>query len=234
MRQDAGSTSTASALRSTRGASSDGFTLLEIIVAIAASFLVVGAVFMLYDSFTVAARSFQESRGDLETATRALDCIERDLACAMRTGKEEGAPFLLLPPSASPTESSVIVFHTVFTPESSTAEETGIPEIEKVRYNVETDRADPSRGFVLVRESSGRAVETTVANAGAREELAPNVRQFVVEVFDGKNWQNRWPSPDSGAMPAAARVVLAVGQSDTNAALEAIIPIRAGQSKLDK
>jgi type II secretory pathway component PulJ len=230
----AGPTSTAIDDCVSRVCSSAGFTLLEIVVAIAASFLIVGAVFMLYDSFTVAACSFRDRQGDFATATRALDRVERDLACAMRTGKEEGAPFLLLPASASPNDSSVLVFHTVFTPPASAAEDSDIPSIEKVRYSVETDRNNPARGLILFRESADRAAATAVANASVREELASNVRQFIVEAFDGKNWRNSWPAGDTGPMPTGARIVLAVGQSDTNNALESIVPISVGQPSQNK
>ena len=229
----AGSTSTATHECFVCSHSFAGFTLLEIIVAIAASFLIVGAVFMLYDSFTVAACSFRDRQGDLAAATRALDRVERDLACAMRTGKEEGASFLLLPASASPNESSVLVFHTIFTPQSS-REDPDIPGIEKVRYSVETDRADPARGLILVRESTDLAAATAVADTNVREEMATNVRQFIVEVFDGKTWQNSWPSANSGPMPTGARIVLAIGQSDTNNTLESIVTISVGQPRQDK
>ena len=182
------------------GRSSSGFTLLELMVALAIAALLVATLFAAYHAATRTARHQVLRERGTAAAARVADQVGRDLRCAFHVPETPALRFLLQPPDAD--RPGVLALCTAVPPAGGT--DLRWFQTDRVLY-VRQDHA-LLRIVQPLPEERGEAVRTNI--------LARGLLGFAVEARAGTDWTNAWTGTDAAPLPRAARVrVVAAGLS---------------------
>ncbi len=200
-----------------------GFTLFELLVALAMSALIVGVLgASLYTAFHAeasAARVINANRG----IDAALDGLGADLGDAVRprrgTGNTLAGPFQ--------GNNQSLSFYAC-----------GLEPGHRVQGNMRwiqigTEPATNGSGLQLVRWVTTNLL-ATVTPTPAPDVLCAHVTDFSLSYFDGTNWDDHWDSTQTqpaNALPLAVRVTLVVTpQAGTRPVQEErIVPLACAQ-----
>lgn len=208
------------------GADSRGFTLVEILVALAVGTLVVLVVFSVYHATSSSIMAVESGRRSSRDAATAIDLVGRDLACAIDLPFAGSVSFMLDPgmPGAMPSPS--LFFHTV---EVSTPDEASVVfKAFRVSYAVKpSDEDAPGSPCVLARESQRIMEDGTLCAAEVRE-IVHDVAGLAISVSDGRKWLDKWPVEGGGSMPSGARIGLSYRTGNSVRTLESSVIIPAG------
>jgi general secretion pathway protein J len=164
-----------------------GFTLLELIVALAMAAVV---ALTLYTGMNAAFRARTSATNQL-TAPRqaaiAMDLLERDLQSIPRPNGTLAQPFAGYGEGPLGSESAYVIFSGFSGdfPSNPPATE-GMRQIE---FKLHTDVTP----HVLVRTVQRNLLAEQV-NAPEEEVLARGVKSFLIRYYDGSTWVDRWDS----------------------------------------
>lgn len=200
-----------------------GFTLFEVMVAIAILGMIVG---LIYGSFATTARSKEEieTRNDIYHEARwALDKLENDLASAYVTTNpnSQAVFFSLNNTGASGTPRDYLHFstfsHVKFNPQSRESDqanvkyfvtenpETGVPTL----YRWEDASMTPQDDISNIDPS-------TWTGEGQVFELAEGVLAFDLRFWDGYDWAEEWDSRELTAEDEATETIESFSEEMTN------------------
>jgi type II secretion system protein J len=193
-----------------------GFTLLELVIAVAIFAIVVAAAFSLFDAGrSVSSRA--EFRSELfQTARAALQAVEDDLRGAVLPSTAFDLGFIGTSGGSDKEPMDTLEFvsanrHTAtqYDVNKTTDVVWGI-DLSKVYYSIEQDAKKTPHGFV--RE---RPLELTPPNGPAHrtddiKELAQDVVFVHFRYFDGTDWQTSWDSTQTGTLPKAVETTVYV------------------------
>jgi type II secretion system protein J len=197
--------------------SPQGFTLLELIVAIALMDLI---ALTLYSSMYIGIKAKKSSIQALKPyrlVVPVFEALGEDLKGTLKpaglfAGSFEGEK------SAGKNESDSISFYCCnYHPQ----ENEKASNIVKVEYVVEDD--DLQNGsFVLVRKVTTNLLSSKTTNT-KDEVLCRGISSFNVEYYDGNDWTNSWDSTtQDNELPQAAQISLSIEDEDySNAASNA-------------
>lgn len=194
-----------------RGADRRGFTLLEMLVALAMMSVLAAS---LYASLHIGFRARERAEAALEPVRAvglAMELLRRDIASALPpTGVLAGAMLgedRTADLSRGDTDS--LVFHTA----SGDADE-HVCDVRKVEFAV-TESDDGAGPYALVRRVTTNLLAPE-APAPDEEVLCRSVRAFNLRYFDGADWLDSWDSSQQGnALPVAVEVTVVVGRWHT-------------------
>lgn len=204
-----------------RGSRPAGFTLIEILVALAIVMLVAGVAFALYQGLR-SSLARESVRQDVHAqADHALGTVLRDLACALRPGGSNELAMVYAPDDGGSTGSQ-LSFRTAGLVRNSSGPDTFI--IENVQYNVEREDALERRGRLL--RVSQVAVQGGERPAPQEGVLAAGVTVFELRLYDGDEWLDDWE--DGRILPQAARVYLTLEHGGETVSLDGEILIACG------
>lgn len=184
----------------------DGFTYIELLLAIALTAVLVAAA---HDALGRAwRRHAQLSDPSVAELQSALAIVAGDLRCAALPGSDVGGAFVLRTESGFPR----LAFHRA-------DRRPGKPDFLPVTVAVEQDG---SGRFSLLREFGGR-----------RSFLCGNLTEVRLEAFDGDRWQRQWgwdesqgaPSRGVRGLPLMISIHLAVGEGDARREGRRIVPV---------
>lgn len=195
-------------VRSTSRHSPDGFTLMEVILALATSAVVLagigGAFYSALRLRDRTARALDESL----PLYRVLEVIKRDLKGALPPGGVMAGNFVYgaLPSDSALSQGTGLQF-------SST---TGVlrdqepwGDVQEVTYQLRPPGQRDERGGQELVRTVGRNLLSTMGVAGEDEVVLANVDRFEVECYDGYQWQTTWDTTLSQTnLPLAVRVRL--------------------------
>jgi general secretion pathway protein J len=169
-----------------RAGTHGGFTLLEMLVALAMMSLLAGA---LYGSLRIgfsAHRTAERAIAPARTLAIALDLLQRDLECALPPGGILAGPFVGVDEVRGEVdEDSLTWFAAAGEPES---EKSDVVQIEIIL--VEGDGVEPRR---LVRRTTRNLLAPTVPEP-EQETLCRDVAGLNLRYFDGSYWHDSWDS----------------------------------------
>ena len=187
-----------------------GFTLLELLVALALLTILFAALYGTFFSLTRgrdAAASGMETRRELRTT---LDLIRRELSGAFIRGPaplgvKPLIPFVVEDRDSFGNPASSLTFTTFAPPRSDSA-----PTSDQVtvRYRI----VEKGTRLELTREAQDRYLADTPIPYPQMEE----VEGFLVECYDGNKWVRSWdttPGINSG-LPKAVRVTIRIKEGD--------------------
>lgn len=181
-----------------------GFTLIELMTAIAVSTLVVAVALSLYLTITASLRRQIDSRR--EEAQQALDVVRRDLACALPTAVTSAPPFALDVVAdefqASSNADLTLTTATLDAPEAPLAQ----MQVWRVRYRL-IAAPPPATDAMLVREAE-RLDAPSDSTASPTTTLFRSAALFQVNVLAGATWANRWKPTSRDPVPPAVNISL--------------------------
>lgn len=201
--------------------SKNGWTLLEIVLAVAIAGLLLTVVLTFFYTASTSVSEQPLRRSAFEGADRALAQLGADLT-GLCTGEGSDCALVLKTGSSPAASNSEAAFCTVRMPAGETDLQGA--EIRRVTYRV-LSAGEPAG--ILVCE------EQPVAGPGAADPpvtnwLAGGVEHFQLEVFDGAAWLAVWSNGQAGLPPRAARMDLALRQGRAVKSFRAAVTIPAG------
>lgn len=206
-----------------------GFTLVELLVAMAAATLVTAAALSLFLTITASQRRQTESRHD--DALQALDVLRRDIACALPTAFTNTPPFTLGSdagvPGGAPDGACADLVLTTGRLDDDVTDLTRL-SVWRVRYR-RVPATPPDDTTVLVRE----AVRLDVSGPGTGSEtgvLFRGVTSFNINVLNGTTWTNYWTPSLRQPLPKAVQMELGWAEAATTITAEAWTVIPAAQT----
>ena len=181
-----------------------GYTLIELLIAIAVSALVVAVAISLYLTLTASLRRQVDSRR--EEAMQALDVVCRDIACALPTAATSAPPFALdVSADDFKASSNADLTMTTATLDASDAPLAQM-QVWRVRYRLAA-APPPATDTALMREAV-RLDAPHADAAGPTTTVFRGAASFEVSVLAGPTWINRWKPTAREPVPGAAPVRL--------------------------
>ncbi|MDF1553694.1 MAG: type II secretion system protein GspJ [Deferrisomatales bacterium] len=180
----------------------NGFTLLEVLLALGMLALVISLIQGVYSGTTRSRQASRETAEETHAAAFVLHRLADELAMAYLDPARTAATGLLV--NTDSDEVSSVAFTTRVPPVSGFSSG-GDAE---VAYFVESDG---DGGQVLQRRESAD-LDGDLASGGETYLLIEGLARFTVECYDGERWLTGWDSAeraDPPRLPLSARITLA-------------------------
>ncbi|OPY00258.1 MAG: Pseudopilin GspJ [Syntrophorhabdus sp. PtaB.Bin006] len=175
-----------------------GFTLLEVIIAVGLSAFLLLLVYSTYFGINRAVDAASEEQETLETSRTLLELLRQDFRGALisekRVFKAEVKEL-----TDSDTTSSV-----EFVTTSSIGQNQS--RLTKVGYFLALSEED---GRVMVRVSSHN-LEAKLLETGTAFEISKMIETFSLEFYDGTDWVTAWDSGKDGKAPKQVKISIGV------------------------
>jgi len=187
-----------------------GFTLLELIMALAASAVILAAI---YGVFSRAVHLRAEAMIHARTAglrLRAAALLRDDLRHALLSGSQAPTPVAAtLLGSAQAPGSSFPGYLRFTTTTGRDLDDTPIADVQRVEYYIVDDPEATDRQAGLLVRTVDRAILAQTAEAPREEPLLHGLERMEVEFYDGTAWQAAWEfTATDPTLPQAVRVRL--------------------------
>lgn len=189
----------------TRFAARNGFTLVELLVALVIAVLVAVVIVGLYGVATRTIYDQQQRARGPHAASTALDQLQNDLGRAFLLASDTNELFTLTDSgTGSATKAATQLSFLTFDPL-----EDGEPDwalCRSVQYRLEAGGTSAAAALVRIHRplTGPGSLEPPFTNILSRE-----VETFSVEVFDGTAWRSEWtPNPSDARRPQLVRVEL--------------------------
>ncbi|HME44620.1 MAG TPA: type II secretion system protein GspJ [Syntrophorhabdales bacterium] len=179
-----------------------GFTLLEILLAIALSALLLVTVYSAYFSIARAVYTTLETQELLETGRILLEMLKRDIRGI------SGTRFPLVSTVEEINGKSVtnVVFVT------STPSSTNPFRWNKVGYTLTQDR----QGQWIFIKKAAKNPNDNLDEIGTVFEVSRLVNSFRMTFFDGTQWVDQWDSRSTGKLPKQVRISVELSDEKKN------------------
>lgn len=203
----------------TRNRLASGFTLLEVLLALALLSLMAAA---LYGTFFSLAKGSEAARGSMESrreVTVALDMLRREIDAALFARGNKRLRFVVEDRDIFGKPASTLDFTAISLPPGTDA-----PSSDQVaiKYRV----VEKDKRLVLVREAKGLHALADPVPYPQMEEL----EGFTVECYDGGKWVKSWDTALNQGLPKAVRVTVRVKDGGKGADFSAIAFPRVRES----
>jgi prepilin-type N-terminal cleavage/methylation domain-containing protein len=180
-----------------------GFTLLEMLAALAMTALLAGS---LYASLAIAFKARASALGSLQAVRQgqwAVDLVAADLQSAAGPNGILAGTFEGQSKDVLGSAGDGLTFY-------ATAEDVepnvGIGDIKKIEYACETD---PNSGQPMLVRRLTTNLLATVTPQPQEEVICRNLRNFTLRYFDGSSWQDTWDSTsESDLLPVAVQITV--------------------------
>ena len=177
------------------------FTLIELVLAMAASAILLAAIYGVFSSAVHARDEAVGRTREARVRARAANVLRNDLRNALVSGGTLAAALEGSAQSPGGGFPGYLKFTTTTAPD---AEDVPDPDVQQVEYYIVTDKsaADQKAGM-LVRAHTRNLLATT-AEVATEEPLLAGVESMEVSFYDGTAWQDSWQLSSSTATTTAA------------------------------
>ena len=173
-----------------------GFTLIEVLLALALSALLLTTVYWTYFSINRAIDAATEGHEAMETGRSLIELLKRDI---------RGISALKFPLTAVNEEIEGQKAGTIdFATTAHLGPETH--QITRVGYSL---IQDPDGRKILIRRQT-RNLRDEVVKFEMTSELSKIVSSFSLDFYDGSDWVDNWDSKAKGTLPKQVRITLDV------------------------
>jgi len=201
---------------------SKGFTLIEILIAVAISALILTIIYGSYAASIRTMNACRESADINQMARLALDRISEDISCALTSSTNENLQFVGKDSEGlegTPMDTLDFTSTNCLTLFRG-ARECGICEIgycikqapsealwgQGTSTPLTGQESDSDRFVLLRREQSPPDKE--IHDGGESLELAEEIKELDFEYYDGKKWLSQWGPNEREALPSAVKISL--------------------------
>ena len=184
----------------TRNRNENGFTLVEVLVALAVTALLLTAVYQTVSSAANARQKLAVENGRHHAARIVFERIGRELQSLHFVASDARTRF-----NGGDTRELLSFTSTASTP---LAKEPGLPA--RISYQIELDPETATTAYRLTRtESAALTVDT-----GRAYRLADDLGTIEIRFFANGRWTDRWDSAAEQALPDAVSLTLAIGPEE--------------------
>lgn len=173
---------------------SSGFTLIEVLLALALSALLLTTVYWTYFSINRSIDAATEGHEAMETGRILIELLKRDIR-GMIPGK---LPLVAINEEVDGQKATAINFATTAHLGSDTH------RLTRVGYALVQDQ---DGGKVLIRKQT-RNLRDEVVEFEMTSELSRIVNTFALDFYDGTDWVDNWDSKAKGVLPKQVRITL--------------------------
>jgi general secretion pathway protein J len=197
--------------------SNKGFTLLEVLVALALLVILSGALYGTYFSLMRGRETAvvkMEARRELSTT---LDQLRRELSSAFYNTNNKRLHFVVEDRDFFGKPASTLDF-TFFAPPGSS----NLPTSDQVRAIYTAGEKD--KKLILARQAQDLYMTVNSLPYPQMREL----EGFLVECYDGNEWVRTWDTVLNNRLPKAVRVTLMVREGEKTVNFSTITKLRMG------
>jgi general secretion pathway protein J len=182
---------------SRRKCSEQGFTLVEVLVAISILAILMTSIYGIFSSVSVARDRLDADSAEYHRARVVFDRLGRELRGTYFQPRDQNLLF-----AGGDTEYILELTTTAVSPLSRTG--TGLA---RVRYLLVTDPENAANGLVLMRSESPVYDSEPDQEADNMMRLAPGIETMTLRFFADGQWQEKWDARSSG-LPEMVEVAL--------------------------
>lgn len=187
-----------------------GFTLLEVLIALALLSLVAGALYGTFFSLTKGRETATAGMEERRELRSTLDLLRRELSAAWYNKENKRLHFVVEDRDQYGKPASILEFSAIAPPSPDVSSSDQIV----VRYEPRvTDQK-----MLLTRQSRDLYLETEPPRYPQMEELTG----FLVECYDGSKWVKSWDTAINMGLPKAVRVTVSVKDGERTVDFAAI------------
>jgi type II secretion system protein J len=214
-----------------------GFTLLEILLALAVSGIVLSVVTTVYFSALQLRNRTAQSFDDALPLQHAVMVMKRDLAALLPPGGTLSGELQSTPGSESMSSMNLFANGQQVSPLLHTAtgfidDYTPFADVQKVAYFLVDPTNSYALGRDLIRVVSGNLLPATTDESSSRW-LMGGVESMYFQFYDGTAWLDTWDSTTSSNLPMAIKIQLALATDETQPnyyvqdPIEIVVPVLA-------
>jgi general secretion pathway protein J len=186
-----------------------GFTLIEIMVAVAIGSII---LIMAYASYRSIFDSIKRSTGlseFYENVNLAILSIDRDLSNAYYTRNNKNISFICETDSGGSRLNFVTINHNDYNFIGTPNTPVRVSDIKEVGYYLRADKHTMGLSYLIKREKFNYWEEDPLSG-GEENILLPNVVSLKFEFNRGNDWDSNWDSRQNNNFPKAVRTTLVV------------------------
>ena len=177
------------------------FTLIELVLAMAASAVLLAAIYGVFSSAVHARDEAVNRTREARVRARAANVLRNDLRNALVSGGTLAAALEGSAQSPGGGFPGYLKFTTTTAPD---VEDVPNPDVQQVEYYIVTDKsAVDQKAGMLVRAYTRNLLATTTEVA-TEEPLLAGVESMEVAFYDGTEWQDSWQLSSSTATATTA------------------------------
>jgi len=191
----------------------DGFTLVEILVAMA---IIVTIVSMVYGSYFATSKSTQAYKSKMtlsQQGRKVLGQMARQIRCSYANKAEKDTHQVSIPQQGNTDPASAInyfngnsdepsgeILHLVTTNGLSVglAPSDGLFEV--------TYKLDKSRGLLFSSQRRFAATTKSAVQKKKWQQIAEDIESLKLAFFDGQKWLDKWDFKDKRELPCAVKI----------------------------
>ena len=185
-----------------RSGAGSGFTLLEMLCALALTSVLAGSLYASLSTGFRARRSAERVLAKATTSVRALELTRADIESALPPAGILAGAFIGDNAAGSSGDSDTLSFHAAAVADESDERACGMRRVELLLAD------DGDGGRNLVRRITTNLLATVVPEA-SEQVLCRNVCSLNIEYYDGLEWLDTWDSATlEGELPTAVKLTL--------------------------
>ena len=171
-----------------------GFTLLEVLVAVAITSMIIAALYSTFSLSRRAVDAVDDSLIRIQESRAVLDILKREIESALYRKERAYTVFKLDDRDFYGKQASQLLF-TSFSPL--------LPGLAKIQYTVEEDG-----GKLVLKKKISSAFGARRETKSA--ELVEDMESFTIEAGYGDKWVKTWDSGEAGSIPDEIRISMKV------------------------
>jgi general secretion pathway protein J len=186
-----------------------GFTLLELLLALAIAALVLAAAYATLFSLTQAQEHASRGMEQRRALRNSLDLLRRELSSVLFKSGDQRFRFLVQDRDFYGKPASIMQYATLAPPSEGLSS-----DLVRVRYQAVEDEATTvslqraSQGLFLTEERT------------TDYPLLESLEGFLVECYDGSKWVKTWDTTMTSSLPKMIRVTVSLLEGDRSVAYQ--------------
>lgn len=197
-----------------------GFTLIEVMLAIAIAVLVTSVAFMTYRMASNTSRGIFRNRSSSLRVLSALETLRRDMACAVGSQVPGTDVFVVDPGGPAEPRFSMAAFYTVSAGNAADGGSRFV--VHRVVYRV----TESDAGMELIRAT--KLLGEDGLGEEERQSVVSGLLSFQISVNWKGDWYDRWPIKGSPRIPSGARLLIGAGRPGSEVRLESETLVNTG------
>ena len=192
----------------------NGFTLLEVLIAMALLSIIAGAMYGTFFSISAgqeAATSGMERRRELRTT---LDQLRRELSAAYFSTNNKRLHFVVEDRDRFGKPASTLNFTAIAPPR----DDQPVSDVMEIRYTP----IEKSGRMILARQSK----DIYLSGDPLRFPQMEVLESFQVECYNGSKWVKSWDSALNLGLPKSVKVTITVKEGDTSVEFNSMATLR--------